>query len=154
MHTAISNEFHCPGCRTPAGPGQVYCTGCGIWLAGSAGAEVRWIDAELRRVGTARTGLIGRRAALLAELAAVRPQAMASTGVQARAQPSEPRRAPELSTRTAARLLLAAGAAVVVIAVIVFTVADWARIGPFGRCGILLAATGLGLAAPPAGPSP
>src|SRR5215470_128525 len=154
MHTAISNEFHCPGCRTPAGPAQAYCTGCGIWLAGPAGAELRWIDGELKRVDAARTWLIGRRAALLAalraELVAVRPEARASAVVQARAQPNEPRRPPEVSARTAARLLLAAGAAVVVIAVIVFTVADWAKIDPLGRCGILLAATAIVLAAPPA----
>src|SRR6266704_1684703 len=55
---------------------------------------------------------------------------------------------PEVSGRTTARLLLAAGAALVVIAVIVFTVADWARIGPLGRCAILLGATVLVLTAP------
>jgi hypothetical protein len=50
--------------------------------------------------------------------------------------------------RTVARLLLAAGAALVVIAVLVFAVAGWARLGPAGRLGILLAATALVLAAP------
>jgi hypothetical protein len=54
----------------------------------------------------------------------------------------------EMSGRTAARLLLAAGAALVAIAIIIFTAADWSRIGSLGRCAIMLAATALVLAAP------
>src|ERR1022692_1535671 len=54
----------------------------------------------------------------------------------------------EVTGRTAARLLLAAGVMLVVIAAIVFTVADWARVGPLGRCAILLGVTALVLAAP------
>ena len=50
-----------------------------------------------------------------------------------------PSRRPEMSGRTAARLLLAAGAMLVVIAATVFTVAGWARVGPLGRCAILVA---------------
>jgi hypothetical protein len=57
-------------------------------------------------------------------------------------------RRPEMSGRTAARLLLGAGAALVVIAVTIFTVADWARIGPLGRSAFLAGATALVLAAP------
>ena len=53
-----------------------------------------------------------------------------------------------MSGRTAARLLLGAGAAMVAIAVTIFTVAGWSRIGPLGRCAILLALTAGVLAAP------
>ena len=56
---------------------------------------------------------------------------------------------PEISGRTAARLLLAAGASLVVIAVVIFTIAGWSRIGPLGRCAILLGASALVLATPP-----
>ena len=55
---------------------------------------------------------------------------------------------PELSGRTVARLLLAAGASLVVIAVVIFTIAGWSRIGPLGRCAILLGASALVLATP------
>jgi len=48
-----------------------------------------------------------------------------------------------------ARVLLGGGAALVVIAVIAFTAANWARIGALGRFGILLAATAMVLAVPP-----
>src|SRR5215467_7340307 len=169
MNTAMKTGLHCPGCRWPLGPADAYCTGCGIWLAGSQGGELRWIDAELDRVDAARTWLISRRAALLEELSAIRRQsapgvrpapaqqpagAAETAGALSRPGPEPmdrplPRPRPEISMRTAARLLLAAGAALVVIAVIVFTVANWARIGPLGRFGILLAATAIVLAAPP-----
>ena len=59
-----------------------------------------------------------------------------------------PVRRPEMSGRTAARLLLGAGAALVVIAVTIFTVAGWALIGPLGRSAILVGTTALVLAAP------
>ncbi len=52
-----------------------------------------------------------------------------------------PVRRPEMSGRTAARLLLGAGAALVVIAVTIFTVAGWALIGPLGRSAILVGTT-------------
>jgi hypothetical protein len=54
----------------------------------------------------------------------------------------------ELSRRTVGRLLLAAGAVLVVIAISAFTVASWSSIGPLGRCAILLAATGVILVVP------
>ncbi len=54
----------------------------------------------------------------------------------------------EVSRRTVARLLLAAGGALVVIAAAVFTVANWASIGPAGRGAVLLVVTALTLAAP------
>src|SRR5215469_8945790 len=165
MNTAMKTVLHCPGCRWPQGSTDAYCDGCGIWLAGPQGAELRWIDAELKRVDAARTWLISRRAALLEELSAtarrsapgvkpapapqVRGAHQPSAGLSPLADrpPAMPRR--EMSVRTAARLLLAAGAALVVIAVIVFTVANWSKIGPLGRFGILLAATAIVLAAPP-----
>ena len=53
-----------------------------------------------------------------------------------------------MSRRTVARLLLAAGGALVVIAAAVFTVANWASMGPAGRGAVLLAVTALALAAP------
>jgi hypothetical protein len=58
------------------------------------------------------------------------------------------RQRPEVSGRTVARVLVAAGAALVVIAATVFTVADWGRVGPLARCAILLAVTAIVLAAP------
>ncbi len=53
-----------------------------------------------------------------------------------------------MTGRTAARLVLAAGVMLVVIPAAVFTVADWARVGPLGRCAILVAVTGVVLAGP------
>jgi hypothetical protein len=169
MRTAVSSPgtsgAHCPGCSSPAGPGAPHCRCCGIWLAGPQAAELRWIAGELRRVDAARTWLISRRAVLLGELARLPGQApavgFARAAEEARAQvdqrrevparePATPQmiRRPEMSGRTAARLLLGAGATLVVIAVTIFTVADWARIGPLGRSAILLGATALVLAAP------
>jgi hypothetical protein len=76
------------------------------------GAELRWIDAELERVDAARTWLISRRAALLDELSAIRRQS--ARPAPARPAPrGRPISRPEMSVRTAARLLLAAGAALV-----------------------------------------
>jgi hypothetical protein len=54
----------------------------------------------------------------------------------------------ELSARAVARLLLSAGAALVVIAAFAFTVANWSSIGPLGRSLILLGVTALVIAAP------
>src|SRR5262249_3614187 len=147
-----------PRCASPAESAHSYCRSCGIWLAGQHATELRWIAAELRRVDEARTWLISRRAELLDDLARL-PRRLPSEPPArqereyvgpsaAAAEPGPVTRRPEVSARTAARLLLAAGATLVVIAVTIFTIADWSRIGPLGRCGILLAATALVLAAP------
>ena len=181
MRTAVCTEFQCPGCSTLVELAHAYCLGCGIWLAGPQGAELRWIDGELGRVDAARTRLISRRAVLLDELSALRreappgaeaaaaPRVAQAEPLAARAPAPEPiagerptstrgvprgrppglARRPEVSARTAARVLLAAGAALVVIAVIAFTVANWATIGALGRFGILLAATAIVLVLPP-----
>ncbi len=159
MRTSLETGTHCPGCCSPLRPAEPYCRCCGIWLAGPQIAELRWIDGELRRADAARTRLVSRRAVLLGQLSATRRQAEDSARTAARqagGQAAASARTvagraggrPEVSGRTTARLLLAAGAALVVIAVIVFTVADWARIGPLGRCAILLGATVLVLTAP------
>ncbi len=156
MQTLLRDETHCPGCCSHLRPADQYCLCCGIWLAGPEVAELRWIDSELGRVDAARARLIGRRAVLLGMLPATRRRpapGAAGAGVRfsaagAAGAAGQASMQPEVSARVAARLLLAAGATLVVIAVIVFTVADWARIGPLGRCGILLAATALVLAAP------
>src|SRR5258708_988683 len=169
MRTAVSSPgtpgAHCPGCSSPASPGEPHCRSCGIWLAGPQAAELRWIAAELRRVDEVRTWLIRRRAVLLGELAML-PRQVPAAGFATAAEEAEARgeqapgvparepatppvaRRPEMSGRTAARLLLGAGAALVVIAVTIFTVADWARIGPLGRSAFLAGATALVLAAP------
>jgi hypothetical protein len=166
----------CPGCLSPNTPGSPHCRACGIWLAGPQFVELTWINAELTRVDVARTQLISRRAALLDELTRLarqkqataahgRPaagqaapgEAAAGRGRQAAGQSAAGReqaaaaeraRRHEISGRAAALFLLAAGAILVAIAVTIFTVADWGRIGPLGRCAILLAATALVLAAP------
>src|SRR5260370_40458131 len=73
MRTAVSSPgtpgAHCPGCSSPARPGEPHCRCCGLWLAGPQAAELRWIASELRRVDAARTWLIRRRAGLVRELA-------------------------------------------------------------------------------------
>ncbi|MGN6679954.1 MAG: SCO7613 C-terminal domain-containing membrane protein, partial [Streptosporangiaceae bacterium] len=172
MNTAVSsprtNGVHCPGCLSPTAPGSPRCRSCGIWLAGPQAAELRRIDAELASLDTARTQLIGRRAALLDELIrmAATPHEPAETRpLRGPLLADPPVRHPhvaggrtrqhdaasgrhEISGRTAARLLLAAGAVLVAIAITIFTAADWSRIGPLGRCAILLAATIFVLAAP------
>ncbi len=61
--------------------------------------------------------------------------------------PRAPR--PEISGKNAARLLLAAGAALVVIAATIFTIAGWSRFGETGRAVILTAITALTLACAP-----
>src|SRR6266568_2583092 len=133
MRTSLETGTHCPGCCSPLRPAEPYCRCCGIWLAGPQIAELRWIDGELRRADAARTAA---------------RQAGGQAAASARTVAGRAGGRPEVSGRTTARLLLAAGAALVVIAVIVFTVADWARIGPLGRCAILLGATVLVLTAP------
>jgi hypothetical protein len=121
------------------------------------------------RVDIARTQLVSRRAALLDELTRLarsarepgetRPQpGPLSPDRQAQRPPiaagpapqqhAETVRRQEISGRAAARLLLAAGAVLVAIAITIFAAADWSRIGSLGRCAILLAATALVLAAP------
>src|SRR5258707_11762696 len=168
MRTAVrstgTSGAHCPECSSPAGPDEPYCRCCGIWLAGPQAGELRWIAGGLRRVDEARTWLIRRRAVLLGELAGL-PRHVPAPGCaraagEAEAQVSQPPevsvrepatppvRRPEMSGRTAARLLLGAGAALVVIAVTIFTVAGWALIGPLGRSAILVGTTALVLAAP------
>ncbi|HEY2315791.1 MAG TPA: hypothetical protein VGH96_19440, partial [Streptosporangiaceae bacterium] len=111
--------------------------------------ELAWIEDELRRVGEARTWLLNRRTLLLAELARMRAGGASGapsdstpagdvTGGTTRAR-RELRH--ELSGRTVGRMLLAAGAVLVVIATTVFTVASWTNIGPLGRAAILLGVT-------------
>lgn len=114
--------------------------------------ELRWIDDELARVDRARTWLINRRMTLLAELS--RPDtAPVDHGVPVRDREAtaptdqEPTR-PELTGRTVARILLVAGAVLVVIAAAVFTVANWSSIGAAGRCAVLLGVSAIVLAAP------
>lgn len=173
MHTSVSSPrstgLHCPGCLSPVAPGTPHCPACGIWLAGPQIAELRWIDAELARVDIARTQLISRRAALIDELTRLARQAREAGATRYQRCPplrDRPEQRPpaqdlpgpqeaaaagprhEMSRRTAARLLLAAGASLVAIAITIFTAADWSRIGSLGRCAILLAATALVLAAP------
>src|SRR6266487_5680159 len=116
-------------------------------------AELTWIAAELERLEESRRLLLARRVFLLAELARPRPPDMpvTSTGPpppRSAAGAGGPRRRREMSRRTAARLLLAAGGTLVVIAAAVFTVANWASMGPAGRGAVLLAVTALALAAP------
>jgi len=153
MRTAAGSHstsgVHCPGCSSPTSQGEAHCNWCGIWLAGPQTAELRWIASELSRVDAARTRLIMRRAALLAELARL-PRRAPAAGIARAARPATPSatRRPEMSGRTAARLLLGTGAALVVIAVTIFTIAGWALIGPLGRSVILVGATALVLAAP------
>jgi hypothetical protein len=113
---------------------------------------LRWVDAELARLDQSRAWLVNRRIALLAELAATGSApdpapAAALPSYPARARAERPER-PELSGRTVARLLLAAGAVLVVIAAAAFTVANWAGIGALGRSLILLAVTAIVLAVP------
>src|SRR5258707_93924 len=168
MRTAVrstgTSGAHCPECAGPAGPDEPYCRYCGIGLAGPQAGELRWIAGGLRRVDEARTWLIRRRAVWLAELAGLprhvpapggaraageaEAQVSQPPGVSGRGPATPPVRRPEMSGRTAARLLLGAGAAHVVIAVTIFTVAGWALIGPLGRSAILVGATALVLAAP------
>jgi hypothetical protein len=119
-------------------------------------AELTWIAAELERLEESRSWLLARRAFLLAELARPRlPGVPVTSGGPAAPPPPRsatgaggPRRRREMSRRTVARLLLAVGGALVVIAAAVFTVANWASLGPAGRGAVLLAVTALALAAP------
>ncbi len=161
VNAARTTGLHCPGRLSPIGTGVPTCPSCGIWLAGPQAAEIRWIDKELTRVDTARTSLISRRAQLLDDLTRLRRQmpaisAEAEPGQLVPADPEAPqaaapavrRQRPEISGRAAARLLLGAGAALVAIAITIFTVAGWSRIGPLGRCAILLAVTAGVLALP------
>ncbi|HEY2639916.1 MAG TPA: hypothetical protein VGI66_08535 [Streptosporangiaceae bacterium] len=165
-----ASPARCPGCGRAATGSN--CSGCGIWLAGPQAAELWWIEGELRRVDQARTWLVERRTALLAELTQMsaaasraadsrsaaqgaQPDAMpghavkpaATTGTQPIAPPG-PRRRPELTGGTVGRLLLAVGAVLIMIATTVFTVASWSRIGPQGRFGILVAVTAAVLVVP------
>ncbi|HSS91698.1 MAG TPA: hypothetical protein VLL69_20475 [Streptosporangiaceae bacterium] len=118
-------------------------------------AELTWIATELERLEESRRRLLARRALLLAELG--RPRLPDVPVSSAGPPPSPPpsaagaggaRRRREMSRRMVARLLLAAGGALIVIAAAVFTVANWASMGPSGRGAILLAVTALALAAP------
>lgn len=144
---------HCPGCWSPAAPGTPFCPACGFWLAGPQAPELHWIESELQRVDAARTWLISRRALLLGELTAGRPGPPGAGPVTSAPRPvtadeTRPRAArPEISGQNAARLLLAAGAALVVIAATIFTIAGWSRLGETGRAGILTAITAAMLAA-------
>ncbi|HEX9034764.1 MAG TPA: DUF2157 domain-containing protein, partial [Streptosporangiaceae bacterium] len=163
----------CPGCRTRAGHGEPSCGSCGIWLAGPQAAELWWIEAEFQRLATARTWLVNRRLALLAELYRLRQQAVAGQAAEpaktAAAQPAvpgvsaggpepasrtaifappAPAHRPEVTVRAAARLLLASGAVLVVVAAAGFTAANWGRVGSLGRCVIMLGVTAVVLAVP------
>jgi hypothetical protein len=118
-------------------------------------AELTWIVAELGKLEEARRQLLARRAILVAELARSRPPGALAAGADPPPPPRPPQAAAdttggrrEMSRLTVARLLLAAGGALVVIAAAVFTVANWASIGPAGRGAVLLAVTALALAAP------
>lgn len=106
-------------------------------------AELRWIDGELARLEYAQTRLIHRRMVLLAELSSQPAQP-----AQPPSQPAPVPARPELSGKTIARLLLAVGAVLVVIAAAAFTVANWSAIGLLARSAILLGVTAAVLAAP------
>src|SRR6266516_1547000 len=118
-------------------------------------AELTWIAAELERLEESRRLLLARRVFLLAELARPRPPDMPVTSTSPPPPPPPrsaagaggPRRRREMSRRTAARLLLAAGGTLVVIAAAVFTVANWASMGPAGRGAVVIAA-GAAITAP------
>jgi hypothetical protein len=148
----------CPRCARPVRPDEQVCAGCGVWLTGPQAAELWWIEGELGRVDQARIRLEDRRKVLLVELARMAQQQFAPEPAQPKAgwwdrtgthnaSAKSPAR-PELSGRSVAHMLLAAGAALVAIAAIAFAVANWSTVGPLGRCGILLGVTALVLGAP------
>src|ERR1700678_3731384 len=92
-------------------------------------AELRSVDAELARVDNARAWLRRRRIELLTELERLSPP----VPQVATAWPDLPARRTELSVRTVARVLLSAGAALVVIATAAFTAANWGSLGVADR---------------------
>src|SRR6266481_341294 len=130
MHTAIESfrtpDASCPACGSSAESAETRCRRCRVWLAGPHLAELRHIDVELGRVDAARAWLISRRAAVLDELIRSASESPASefTGVAEPTSPAAPSgaigdsavRQPRaaLSGRAVARLLLAAGASLVV----------------------------------------
>src|SRR5216683_1895470 len=151
----------CPACGTRAGQETPeHCSRCGLGLAGPQAAELRSINAELGRLDGARDRLSARRALLITGIRphqrrpAPSPAAMTPAPATApgRAAPpavySAKRARPELSRRAAANLLLAAGALLVGIAAVVFTVVNWSGIGTGGRAAILLAVSALAASAP------
>ena len=104
-------------------------------------------DPRAPRAPGVRPGAPGDAEPGTAPGAAPQPARRAGAGSASAAGSQTPR--PEISGPNAARLLLAAGAALVVIAATIFTIAGWSRLGEPGRAGILTAITALALACAP-----
>src|SRR6185437_11269636 len=111
-------------------------------------AELRWIDRELARLDNARGRLIHRRMVLLAELTSQPAPGQPAPGQPAPGQlPASAGARIEVSGVAVARVLLAVGAVLVIIAAAAFTVANWSSIGPLGRSAVLLGVSAAVLAA-------
>lgn len=158
---AVNPADFCPACSAVVADGAAgFCARCGLDLAGTRARELRYVNAELTRLASVHAMLLARRNQILAELSSEQSAALAggSPAAQASAPGAGLAGAPAVAGamgrrrdsfgRAMAHLLLAAGGIMLGLAVIAFTVANWARLGPAGRVAILLAATVAVLAAP------
>lgn len=139
----------CPDCSTPIALGSQRCRSCGLLLVGRAAARLWEVDQQL-------TGLRAERTTLLADLRSrsdLAPAAVGAPGAPAEhptSAPVPPYPAARLGTDRPSgrgpgigvqRLILGTGAALVVVAAIVFAAVAWTVVPVAGQAALMVAAT-------------
>ena len=135
-------ELWCPSCLAMVGDAPA-CPSCGLHQVGADAARLRVVVARLHQATVERDALEG-------ELGQLRFERAALFGtLQGRQNPLSPAAAgrPEAIPRGDWRpehirdALLWLGSLLLIIAAITFAVVAWARLSPYGRAGMLVAAT-------------
>ncbi|GGO82523.1 SCO7613 C-terminal domain-containing membrane protein [Wenjunlia tyrosinilytica] len=146
----------CPGCGVPLPYAVRACPRCRLPLEGPLAAELWQVDRTLSDIDQRRTGLLHRRAELLAALRALTVVQMAAPvpraagpvwGLPGQA-PAAARPKRDASPPTVQNMLLALGGVLLTVAAVAFTVVSWGHLGIGGRAAVLLAMTLIALAVP------
>jgi len=130
----------CPGCRAPIEYGAPACPSCGLTLTGLTAQQLFSTLQHADRLVDVLRG---------APMAAVvtRPPVPEMTGLPGGLmgpplEPGEARPVGSFSSASVPKILLALGAACLLVAALVFLAVAWASLGVGGRTGVLVALTG------------
>ena len=140
-------ELWCPSCLAMVGDAPA-CPSCGLQQVGADAARLRVIVARLHEATVARDELEGELGQLRFERAALfgtlqgrqNPLPPPTTGRPAAGRP-EPIPRGDWRPEHIRDALLWLGSLLLIIAAITFAVVAWARLSPYGRAGMLVAAT-------------
>jgi len=131
----------CPRCLRPVGE-AAHCPACGLRQPGADAARLRVVVHRLYEIGEAQRALAAETASLRLEqdrlLRSLAPDGLASQVLAPRPAAAATR---EWRPGVVRGVLLGLGAALVVLAALIFSVVAWVNLGDAGRAGLLGGAT-------------